>query len=278
MHVMKVVAVLKINLFFFYSFFFNPETFNIFPQIWSHYPAESSSGNVKSLQPFRHLFPYRTRVFALAEYNCKLFIWTVHTGTFIFSLQVIISVNRVCVFFFFFQCLCSGFVPLELHRMNNSPAGWWKEGGESAKCWGGVTLVPAGCRSPGRCCGNHSHQPDGISVGEHEKDGSGSVLPGPARLRSNSGPVWYLRSKRVFLDGLAMRSRGETRWKCSLITVTVCLVITHNVTFNCPLRSRRKGYRQSRLKRPIRFSFSKLGLCAFTTSHCNPSVELFFFF
>lgn len=139
-------------------------------------------------------------------------------------------------------------------------------------------MVPAGCRSPGRCCGNHSHQPDGISVGEHEKDGSGSVLPGPARLRSNSGPVWYLRSKRVFLDGLAMRSRGETRWKCSLITVTVCLVITHNVTFNCPLRSRRKGYRQSRLKRPIRFSFSKLGLCAFTTSHCNPSVELFFFF
>lgn len=118
MHVMKVVAVLKINLFFFYSFFFNPETFNIFPQIWSHYPAESSSGNVKSLQPFRHLFPYRTRVFALAEYNCKLFIWTVHTGTFIFSLQVIISVNRVCVFFFFFSvcavdlCLlsCTGWI------------------------------------------------------------------------------------------------------------------------------------------------------------------------
>ena len=52
-----------------------------------------------------------------------------------------------------------------------------------------MTLVPAGCRSPGRCCGNHSHQPDGISVGEHEKDGSGSVLPGPARLRDDSRAI-----------------------------------------------------------------------------------------
>lgn len=41
-----------------------------------------------------------------------------------------------------------------------------------------MTLVPAGCRSPGRCFGNHSRQPDGISVGEREKDGSGSLLPG----------------------------------------------------------------------------------------------------
>lgn len=72
----------------------------------------------------------------------------------------------------------------ELLRMNNSPAGWWKEGSESVKRWGGVTLVPAGCRSPGRCRGNHSHQPDGISVGEHEKDGSRSVLPGPAKPRN----------------------------------------------------------------------------------------------
>lgn len=36
-----------------------------------------------------------------------------------------------------------------------------------------MTLVPAG-----RCCGNHSHQPDGMCVGERGKDGSGSVLPG----------------------------------------------------------------------------------------------------
>lgn len=54
-------------------------------------------------------------------------------------------------------------------------------------------MIPAGCRSPGRCFGNHSHQPDGISVGEHEKDGSGSVLPGPARpqkqLRANSESI-----------------------------------------------------------------------------------------
>lgn len=49
-----------------------------------------------------------------------------------------------------------------------------------------MTLVPAGCRSPGRCCGNHSHQPDGISVGEREKDGSGSALPGPAWPGDNS--------------------------------------------------------------------------------------------
>lgn len=97
------------------------------------------------------------------------------------------------------------------------------------------------------------------------------VLPGSEATLGQCG-TWGVR------ECFWMRSRGETRWKCSLITVTVCLVITHNVTFNCPLRSRRKGYRQSRLKRPIRFSFSKLGLCAFTTSHCNPSVELFFFF
>lgn len=61
-----------------------------------------------------------------------------------------------------------------------------------------MTLVPAGCRSPGRCCGNHSRQPDGISVGEQEKDGSGSVLPGPARppQKNNSGPVRYLERER----------------------------------------------------------------------------------
>lgn len=44
-------------------------------------------------------------------------------------------------------------------------------------------MVPAGCRSPGHCFGNHSRQPDGISVGEREKDGSGSLLPGPARAQ-----------------------------------------------------------------------------------------------
>lgn len=52
-----------------------------------------------------------------------------------------------------------------------------------------MTLVPAGCRSPGRRSANHSHQPDGVSVGERGKDGSGSVLPGPAGPRNTSGPT-----------------------------------------------------------------------------------------
>lgn len=150
----------------------------------------ASSGSVKSLQLFPHLSPYRTVFLLICE--DQLFILAVHTGTFIFSLQVIISVNWVCSFLVFVQWICAS----ELYRMNNSPAGWWKEGRESAKRWGGVTLVPAGCRSPGRCCGNHSHQPDGISVGEHEKDGSGSVLPGPARPKNNSGPIRYLERER----------------------------------------------------------------------------------
>lgn len=50
-------------------------------------------------------------------------------------------------------------------------------------------MVPAGCRSPGRRSANHSHQPDGVSVGERGKDGSGSVLPGPAGPRNTSGPT-----------------------------------------------------------------------------------------
>ncbi|ROI64846.1 hypothetical protein DPX16_3393 [Anabarilius grahami] len=33
-----------------------------------------------------------------------------------------------------------------------------------------VTLVSTGLRSHGRCRGNNSHQPDGISVGAHGKD------------------------------------------------------------------------------------------------------------
>lgn len=123
-------------------------------------------------------------------------------------------------------CLCSRFVPLRLYRMNNSPAGWWKEGRESAKRWGGVTLVPAGCRSPGRCCGNHSHQPDGISVGEHEKDGSGSVLPGPARpkkqLRANTVPGERERESRACrktLQSSVIRTRVHVEiqsWLCFL--------------------------------------------------------------
>lgn len=52
-----------------------------------------------------------------------------------------------------------------------------------------MTLVPAGCRSPGRRSANHSHQPDGVSVGERGKDRSGSVLPGPAGPRNTSGPM-----------------------------------------------------------------------------------------
>lgn len=35
---------------------------------------------------------------------------------------------------------------------------------------GSVTLVPAGLRSLGRCLGNHSHQPDGNSVGTRLKE------------------------------------------------------------------------------------------------------------
>ena len=54
---------------------------------------------------------------------------------------------------------------------------------------GGVTLVPAGCRSHGHCRGNHSHQPDGVSVGDHGKDGSGVVLPGPAGPKLKSDPI-----------------------------------------------------------------------------------------
>lgn len=133
-------------------------------------------------------------------------------------------------------CLCSRFVPLRLYRMNNSPAGWWKEGRESAKRWGGVTLVPAGCRSPGRCCGNHSHQPDGISVGEHEKDGSGSVLPGPARpkkqLRANTVPGERERERESGLqeDFAELGDKKRVfRWKYSRGCVSC---ITHTLAFN----------------------------------------------
>lgn len=155
--------------------------------------------------------------------------------------------------------------------MNNSPAGWWKEGRESAKRWGGVTLVPAGCRSPGRCCGNHSHQPDGISVGEHEKDGSGSVLPGPARPKNNSGPIRYLEREhwacRTTLQSQVMRMRGQTRWKCSFSAVVVsCYPISWNLLIilnlshiNCPFKHSEKtdlrGHHQSRRKRLL-FDFT----------------------
>lgn len=86
-------------------------------------------------------------------------------------------------------------------------------------------MVPAGCRSPGRCCGNHSHQPDGISVGEHQKDGSGSVLPGPARPQkqlqhcTRRGRVRKREICRKILQSQVMRRRrcGQIRWKFSFV-------------------------------------------------------------
>lgn len=74
-----------------------------------------------------------------------------------------------------------------------------------------MTLVPAGCRSPGRCCGNHSHQPDGISTGEREKDGSGSVLPGPAWPRDNSQTSDVPGERLELQDESGLRGHDEER-------------------------------------------------------------------
>lgn len=174
--------------------------------------------------------------------------------------------------------------------MNNSPAGWWKEGKESAKRWGGVTLVPAGCRSPGRCCGNHSHQPDGISVGEHQKDGSGSVLPGPARPQKQLQHCTTRRGRgrkrdicRKILQSQVMRRRrcGQIRWKCSLISVLFYPVswfffysLLILLPFNCPSSTQKMdlhGYDQSRPKRLAFDSTSKnLGTMPSLHSYFNP--------
>lgn len=119
-----------------------------------------------------------------------------------------------------------------------------------------MTLVPAGCRSPGRCCGNHSHQPDGISVGEHEKDGSGSVLPGPARpkkqLRANTVPGERERESRACRKTL---QSSVIRNACSGGNTVVVVFPVSHILWPLITRTHAKkkedlqGYHQSRPKR-----------------------------
>lgn len=174
--------------------------------------------------------------------------------------------------------------------MNNSPAGWWKEGKESAKRWGGVTLVPAGCRSPGRCCGNHSHQPDGISVGEHQKDGSGSVLPGPARPQKQL--QYSTRRERARDRNLDLqkdlaepgneKGEGVVKSDRNAVWLQFCFTLWAAffysslllLPFNCPSNTQKidlHGYDQSRQKKLAFDSTSEnLGTMPLLHSYFNP--------
>lgn len=148
-------------------------------------------------------------------------------------------------------------MPPESYRMNNSPTGWWKEGRESAKRWGGVTLVPAGCRSPGHCFGNHSRQPDGVSVGEREKDGSGSVLPGPARPRNNWGPIE--KASGDFAGAQVMRMCVQTRQK-HINTLVLLAEMLCSSSFSYKYSEGKKGFaRTSSRPKDLIFAFEKFG-------------------
>lgn len=69
-----------------------------------------------------------------------------------------------------------------LHSFVKTGQGKWEHGS-------GVTLVLAGRRSHGYCRGNHSHQPDGISVGDHGKGRVRSCPASSCQAQANSQPI-----------------------------------------------------------------------------------------